>query len=88
MIGQVDNGRTAHVDFYFYKGEVGVREYDGRMELAFFAKLLQIEVPAQGTLDGKPITISDKRVVRLDPSKPDDFNSLAVVTLIVFTKPQ
>lgn len=68
IIGAVAPSRQARADFPFYEGQVGVRERDGWLDVAFFALDVRAKLPVDGLLDGKRIRITAISTRQIDPS--------------------
>jgi hypothetical protein len=68
--GSVENGRQGHAVFTFYRGPVGIRERDDRLEVAFFADKVSARIGTEGIVDSKIVTVIGVTTRELDQGAP------------------
>lgn len=68
--GRVENGRQGEAVFTFYRGPVGIRDREDRMEVAFFADKVSVRVGTEGIVDSKIVTVVGVSTRELDQGAP------------------
>lgn len=88
MSVNVENGRTADVEFPFYTGPVGVRERDGHSELAYFGVAPELKFPIYGKVDGKRVSVTAIQSRDLDQTTASVIKPKAIRVVTLFVEPR